>query len=243
MGIGHRQFFITLHSALPDHKVKAVHRLKQLNHLVWYMVALEPYTGRECDDGTEHKARTAHHLHIMFRVKNQISGKKVKANWLKWWKAVSGGTDQDIYERPGEGDFASNKNYIMKVPTDEHKSNEQLDPEPVIWPEDYVEAPGRVKVSQTDIINALNDGKKYLDLLRMWPEYCLGAGSRLKTFCKDYEPRAKEIQAERAHAEWLKRQEERKAQGLDPVSRLMADMFPNGSGIAELRAKLKLPGQ
>ena len=233
MGLGHRQFFLTLHSALPDHKVKAVNRLKQLNHLVWYMVALEPYTGRECDDGTEHTARTGHHLHIMFRVKNQISGKKVKANWLKWWKAVcKGATDQDIYERPGEGDFASNKSYITKVPTDEHKSSEQLDPEPVIYPEDYVEAPGRVKVSQTDIINALNDGKTYLDLLRTMPEYCLGAGSRLKTFCEDYKPIAKEIQQQRAHEEWKKRQAERAAAGQEPQSRILEDLFGLNSGRA-----------
>jgi len=233
MGHGHRQFFLTLHSALPDLKVKAVNRLKQQNHVQWGMVALEPYTGRECDDGTEHKARTPHHLHVMFRVKNQISGKKIKANWVKWWKAVNkGATDQDVYERPGEGDFASNRDYITKVPVDEHKSSEQLDPEPVIWPIDYVEAPGRVKVSQTDIINALNDGKKYLDLLRMYPEYCLGAGSRLKTFVKDYAPRAKEVQNERAQAEWKKRQDERKAQGVDPVSRLMEDMFGSTSGRA-----------
>lgn len=243
MGVGHRQFFITLHSALSDHKVKAVNRLKQLNHIVWYMVALEPYTGRECEDGSQHEARTDHHLHIMFRVKNQISGKKVKANWLKWWKAVNeGATDQDVYERPGEGDFASNRNYITKVPTDEHKSAEQLDPEPIIYPQDYVEAPGRVKVSQTDIINALNDGKKYLDLLRMYPEYCLGAGSRLKTFCKEYEPRAREIQAERAHEAYRKRQEERAAQGLNPVSRLMDDLFPNRTPWNELRAQFNFSG-
>jgi hypothetical protein len=163
-------------------------------------------------------------------VKNQISGKKVKANWLKWWSAVNkGATDADVYERPGEGDFASNKSYITKVPTDEHKSAEQLDPEPVIYPEDYVEAAGRAKVSQTEIISALNDGKTYLDLLRQYPEYCLSAGSRLKTFCTDYKPVAKEIQSKRAHDEWVKRQEERKAQGLNPVSRLMEDLFPNGS--------------
>lgn len=236
MGIGHRQFFITLHSANPSHKDKAVKRLKQLNHIVWYMVALEPYTGRECDDGTEHKARTAHHLHVMFRVKNQISGKKVKANWIKWWNAVNtGATEQDVYERPGEGSFADNMNYITKVPTDEHKSSEQLDPEPIIFPIDFVESPGRVKITQADIINALNDGKVYLDLLRMYPEYCLGAGSRIKTFCDDYRPIAKEVQAKRAHEEWVKRQEERKVQGVEPVSRLMEDMFGIGS---TFRAKI-----
>jgi len=233
MGLGHRQFFLTLHSALPDHKVKAVNRLKQLNHIVWYMVALEPYTGRECEDGSQHEARTAHHLHLMFRVKNQISGKKVKANWLKWWKAVnSGATDQDVYERPGEGDFASNMNYITKVPTDEHKSSEQLDPEPVIFPIDYVEQPGRVKVTQTEIVGLLKDGKTYVDLLRMYPEYCLGAGSRLKTFCEEYKVIVKEVQAERHLAEYKKRQEERQAAGKEPVSLLMEDLFGLGSGRA-----------
>jgi len=232
MGVGHRQFFLTLHSALPDHKGKAVNRLKQLNHVQWYMVALEPYTGRECEDGSQHEARTGHHLHVMFRVKNQISGKKVKANWVKWWKTVNqGSTDQDVYERPGEGDFASNMNYITKVPTDEHKSSEQLDPEPVIFPIDYVEAPGRVKVSQTDIVALLLEGKTYLDLLRKYPEYCLGAGSRLKTFCEEFKPIVKEHQAKLAHEAYVARQVERASRGQDPVSRLMEDMFPSGRSV------------
>ena len=229
MGIGHRQFFLTLHSAQPQDKAKVVKRLQNMNHIVWYMVALEPYTGRENDDGSEHKARTPYHLHVMFRVKNQISGKKLRARWVQWWSAQSrGATDQDVYERPGEGSFAQNKDYIVKVPTDEHKSMEQLDPEPVIWPTDYVEEPGRVKVSSDDIIKEIQDGKTYEDLLRKWPAYMLNNGHKVKAFLKDYKPIVKEIQSQRAHAEWLKRQEERKAAGIEPVSRLMEDIFGFG---------------
>ena len=228
MGVGHRQFFLTFHSATPDLKVKAVNRLKGMNHIVWYMVALEPYTGRENDDGTDHVSRTNHHLHVMFRVKNQISGKLVRQRWSQWWRACSkGATEADVYQRPGEGSFADNMNYITKVPADEHKSSEQLDPDPTIFPIDYVEPAGRVRVSQEEIIGLLNDGKKYLDLLRLHPAYCLGAGSRLKTFVKEYEPIAKEIQAVKAQQEYAERQKLRVSQGLTPVSSLMEDLFPN----------------
>lgn len=226
MGQGHRQFFLTLHSAQPQDKAKVVSRLKNMNHIVWYMVALEPYTGRENDDGSEHKARTPYHLHVMFRVKNQISGKKLRARWVQWWSATSkGATDQDVYERPGEGSFESNRNYITKVPQDEHKSAEQLDPEPVIWPDNYVEEPGRVKVSSEDIITEIQNGKSYEDLMRKWPAYMLNNGHKVKAFMKDYKPIVKEIQSQRAHEEWLKRQEERKAQGKAPIDQMMDDLF------------------
>jgi hypothetical protein len=229
MGVGHRQFFLTLHSAQPQDKAKVHKRLQQMNHIVWYMVALEPYTGRENDHGTEHKARTPYHLHVMFRVKNQISGKKLRARWVQWWSSVSrGATGQDVYERPGEGSYADNMNYITKVPQDEHKTSEQLDPEPIIWPENYVEAPGRVKVSSEDIIKEIQDGKTYEDLLRKWPSYMLNNGHKVKAFMKDYKPIVKEILSQRAHDEWLKRQEERKFQGKEEI-------FPNfGSGPADL---------
>jgi len=233
MGVGHRQFFLTLHSAQPQDKDKVIKRLQNMNHMVWYMVALEPYTGRENDDGSEHKARTPYHLHVMFRVKNQVSGKKLRARWVQWWSVISrGATDQDVYERPGEGSFASNRDYITKVPQDEHKSSEQLDPEPVIWPADYVEEPGRVKVSVDDIIKEIQDGKNYEDLLRKWPAYMLNNGHKVKAFMKDYKPIVKEILGKKAHEEWVKRNEERKAQGTPIVSRLMEDMFGSTSSRA-----------
>lgn len=252
MGVGHRQFFLTLHSAQPQDKAKVVARLKNLNHVVWYMVALEPYTGRENDDGSEHKARTDYHLHVMFRVKNQISGKKLRQRWVQWWSSVSrGATDQDVYQRPGEGSFADNVNYITKVPQDEHKSSEQLDPEPVIWPTDYVEEPGRVKVSAEDIIKELQAGKTYEDLLRQWPAYMLNNGHKVKAFIKDYKPIVKEIQAQKAHEEWVARNEARKVAGVSQVSRIIDDIFPSGplevaqkfgSGPKELASIFKTSG-
>lgn len=198
MGVGHRQFFLTLHSAQPQDKDKVIKRLEQMNHIVWKMVALEPYTSNE-DDESQHVARTPYHLHVMFRVKNQVSGKKLRARWVQWWSATSrGATDQDVYERPGEGSFASNKDYITKVPMDEHKSSEQLDPSPYIWPDNYVEEPGRVKVSTDDIVFEIQQGATYEDLLRKWPAHMLNNGHKVKAFMKDYKPIVKEIAAEKA---------------------------------------------
>lgn len=202
MGIGHRQFFLTLHSAQPQDKAKAIKRLQNTNHMVWTIVALEPYTERENDDGSQHVARTPHHLHVMFRVKNQVSGKKLRAQWVKWWKAVSpGATDQDVYERPGEGSFASNVAYVTKVPMDEHKSSEQLDPEPYIWPTDYVEAPGRVKVSTEEVVEFIQTGATYEDLLRKWPCWMLNNGHKVKAFMKAYAPIVKEIKSAKIKAD------------------------------------------
>lgn len=241
MGVGHRQFFLTLHSAQPQDKAKVVRRLQAMNQVVWYMCALEPYTGRECDDGSEHTARTAHHLHVMFRVKNQVSGKKLRALWVKWWRAVSlGATDQDVYERPGEGSFASNRDYITKVPLDEHKSSEQLDPEPVIWPVDFVEEPGRVKVSSEDIITEIQNGKTYEDLLRKWPAYMLSNGHKVKTFLNDYKPIVREIQAERARVEYDARRVSNPSK--THTDCLFEDLFGNGSAFrAEWANKMLSP--
>lgn len=231
MGVGHRQFFLTLHSAQPQDKDKVIKRLQNLNHVQWYMVALEPYTGRENDDGSEHKARTPYHLHVMFRVKNQVSGKKLRARWVQWWSATSrGATDQDVYERPGEGSFASNRDYITKVPQDEHKSAEQLDPEPVIWPADYVEEPGRVKVSVDDIIAEIQAGKTYEDLLRKWPAYMLNNGHKVKAFMKDYKPIVKEILSKKAQEEYEARRAARPEQS--KVDFLMQEMFGSTSSRA-----------
>ena len=120
-----RQFFFTLHKSSQDEKLRAVEFCRTFKP-IWFMVALEPYMDKD-----------GHHLHIMFQLKNPRSPRAVKADFMKKFKKNS----QDCFQQPGKGRFNDNKNYITNANAGEHKDDPKvLDSEPVIWPDDFVEA-------------------------------------------------------------------------------------------------------
>lgn len=193
---GHRQFFLTLHNALPQHKLLVAQRISAQNHIVWYMVAIEKYTGRDTDSGDAHESRTQYHIHLSFRTKHQLGAKLFRTRLVEWWSEVSGGSQSDVYMKPGIGSFEQNANYITKEPLDGHKTLDLMDVEPIFYPtRDYVEEAGRTKVSSGDIIKLLDLGMTYTDILRIHPAWCLSNGARLKSFIKDYNPIAFEKRA------------------------------------------------
>lgn len=198
---GHRQFFITLHNAQPKHKALVAQRISAQNHIVWYMVALEEYTGRETDSGDNHVSRTPYHIHLSFRTKHQLGAKLFRTRLVEWWSSVASGNNCDVFMQPGQGSFTDCANYITKEPLDGHKNLSQMDKEPIFYPtRDYVEPAGRTKVSSGDIIKLLDSGKTYKDILRIHPEWCLSNGARLKSFIKDYKPIALENQRKAYYA-------------------------------------------
>ena len=171
MGKGHRQFFLTLHSAFPQDKQRVVERIASMSQVVWYIVALEKYTDKE-----------GYHIHLMFRVGNNISGQLLKKRWTQWWAK----SDSDVFEQVGQGSFRSNVDYVTKVPVDEHKAMEQMDPDPVIWPTDYQETEVKRPFGISDAIAMIQAGHKYDDILQEAPEWVFRNGPRLRKFIIEY---------------------------------------------------------
>lgn len=163
-----RQFFFTIHKATEDDKFQAVEFAKAYKPQ-WYMVALEPYTDKQ-----------GLHLHIMFQLKAPRSPQKVKLEWANKFKKSS----EDIFQQAGRGRWADNYNYITCETAGEHKDNPKiLDPNPVVWPTEWVDEP--IKVSQADsVIADIRKGASMAHLLNTYPKYVLNNLSKIEKFMK-----------------------------------------------------------
>lgn len=171
MGKGQRQFFLTLHSAVPQDKERVVKRISSMSQIVWYIVALEKYTDKD-----------GYHIHCMFRVANNISGQLLKKRWTQWWAK----SDSDVFEQVGQGSFRTNVDYVTKVPADEHKAKDQMDPSPVIWPADYQEPEVERPFNIQEAIAMIEQGYGYNDILKKAPAWVFRNGPRLKKFISEY---------------------------------------------------------
>lgn len=164
-----RQFFFTIHQAVPAEKAQAVEYCEGLEPC-WYMVGLEPYLDKE-----------GSHIHMMFQLKNPRSAQAVKAEVMKLFKRDK----TSLYQAKGLGRFKDNQNYLMCETAGEHKDNPKvLDPQPVIWPETYVEdLPKRVNESDS-VIEDIRNGATLNQLLNTYPKYVLNNLSKIEKFMK-----------------------------------------------------------
>ena len=161
-----RQFFFTLHKSSQDEKLQAVEYCRTLKPN-WFMVALEPYLDKE-----------GSHLHIMFQLKNPRSPQAVKADVMKRFSKSS----SDCFQQAGKGRFSDNKNYIICETAGEHKDDPKvLDPEPIIWPEDYQEEAPR-RSDADSVIEDIRNGATLSQLLNTYPKYVLNNLSKIKNF-------------------------------------------------------------
>lgn len=164
-----RQFFFTLHKSSTQEKLQAVEYCRSLKPM-WFMVALEPYMDKE-----------GHHLHIMFQLKNPRSPQSVKADVMKRFSKLS----SDCFQQAGKGRYADNKNYITCSTAGEHKDDPKvLDPEPIIWPEEYQEEVPR-RSDPDSVIEDIRNGATISQLLNTYPKYVLNNLSKIKNFMEE----------------------------------------------------------
>lgn len=180
-------FLYVIHKANEKIKTQAEDWCKKQEHK-WYTIALEPYMQQDDNRGG------THHLHLMFRAKNQ----RYPAAVTKQLMQIFDKPREDIWQEPIQGRFKDQVNYVTNEYAGEHKDSPKvLDPQPIIYPLDTDPDDMKKKVCvKSEIIRMLNEGKGYKDILRAFPEWCLTNGGRLKQFIKEYKPIAQEIQRE-----------------------------------------------
>jgi hypothetical protein len=163
--VKNHSYFFTIHKASQATKTSLVSWCKQ-QKLLWYGVVLEPYTNKP-----------GHHVHLSFRVVNPRSALALRTGLIKLLHIEK----EDLFMEPVKGKFKDVVNYFTNPYAAEHKDDPKVvDPEPAIWPENFIEESLDKKSTKTQVIEDIKNGASIGWLWKEYTEYMFTNVAKVK---------------------------------------------------------------